>query len=107
MNTISSSDQTSQQLIHVKVEVLGYLRTIIGKKEFEVELRGTNTIGELVETLSTIYGEELNRAIVGSSAGQFLVLILINGKDIDFLQKSRTSLSDGDNVTIVPLVAGG
>ena len=107
MSSISSIDETPQQLIHVKVEALGYLRTIIGKKELQVELRGRNTITELIGTLSRTYGREVSDATVSPTSGEFLVLILINGKDIDFLQKSKTLLSDGDNVTLIPMTAGG
>jgi MoaD family protein len=106
VNSISSFDETEQP-IHVKVEALGYLRTIIGKKEFLVELRGRNTITELIATLSRTYGREVSDAILSPTSREFLVLILINGKDIDFLQKTKTLLSDGDNVTMIPMSAGG
>ena len=106
VNSISSFDETEQP-IHVKVEALGYLRTIIGKKELQVELRGRNTITELIATLSRTYGREVSDAILSPTSREFLVLILINGKDIDFLQKTKTLLSDGDNVTMIPMSAGG
>jgi MoaD family protein len=106
VNPISLLDDIEQP-IHVKVEVLGYLRTIIGKKELEVELKGRNTITQLIATLSRTYGRELSDVILSPISGEFQVLILINGKDIDFLQKTKTLLSDGDNVTIIPMSAGG
>ena len=35
------------------------------------------------------------------------VSIFVNGEDIDTLQGLRTQLGDGDEVTIVPAIAGG
>jgi len=107
VNLILSSDQNSKQPIHVKVEVLGYLRAITGKKEVDVELKGKNTIDELVQTLSGHYGRAMTDAMVAPTSGEFMVLILVNGKDIDFLEKSKTLVSDGDVVTIIPMTAGG
>jgi len=49
----------------------------------------------------------VSEAILSPTSREFLVLILINGKDIDFLQKTKTLLSDGDNVTMIPMSAGG
>ena len=92
--------------MRIKVEVLGYLRGLAGRKEFEVELT-VPTIDGLIGNLSNTYGEDFGRAIVGPESEDFQVIILVNGKDIDFLEKSRTPLSDGDKVVITPVVAGG
>jgi len=98
--------RTVQKSVRVKVEAFGHLNQLTGKKEFEVELT-TPTVEGLVESLSNTYGEDFKRAIVETSSGEFTVLILVNGKDIDFLQKSKTPLSNDDKISLVPLVAGG
>ncbi len=35
------------------------------------------------------------------------VNVYVNGDDIRFLQNLETSLKDGDNISIVPAIAGG
>ncbi len=103
---MSSSTETTQRSVHVKVEVLGHLNQITGKKEFEVDL-DEPTIEGLIDRLSSIYGDNFGRAVRDPGSGGFLVLVLVNGQDIDFLQKSSTQLFNGDKVVMAPLVAGG
>lgn len=52
--------------------------------------------------LDNQYEGKLAEAISKSS-----LFILINGQDIEFLNGRYTKLSDGDNVAMIPLVAGG
>jgi len=103
---ISFSIETAEGAARVKVEALGHLRELTGKKELEVEL-AIPTIEELIRSLSSRYGENFTRAVVDSDSGELQVLILVNGKDIDFLQKLRTPLRNGDRVAIIPHVGGG
>ncbi len=35
------------------------------------------------------------------------IRILVNGRDIDFLQGAKTGLKEGDTVVLIPPVAGG
>lgn len=92
--------------MRVKVEVLGYLRELAGKKEFEIELT-VPTVGGLIGSLSDAFGEDFKRVVVADGSEDFQVIIFVNGKDIDFLQKSRTLLGDGDKVVMAPVIGGG
>jgi MoaD family protein len=102
----SFPNKTTQRRVHVKIEVIGHLNQITRKREFEIVLNEP-TIQGLIEGLCKAYGTDFDRAVRDPDSGEFLVLILVNGQDIDFLQKSETQLSDGDEVVMVPLVAGG
>ena len=96
----------NERRVHVKIEVIGHLNQITGKRKFEILLKEP-TIQGLIESLRNTYGTNFDRAVRHPDSGEFLVLILVNGQDIDFLQKSDTLLSDKDEVVMVPLVAGG
>jgi len=81
----------------VKVRVFATLRGIVGKSELEVQ---AGTVGELLEKLYSEYPrmkKELEKGVV----------ILVNGKNIEHLEKLNTKLKDEDVVSIFPPVGGG
>lgn len=81
----------------VKVKVFATLRGIVGKSELEVQ---ADTVGELLEKLYSEYPrmkKELEKGVV----------ILVNGKNIEHLEKLNTKLKDEDVVSIFPPVGGG
>jgi MoaD family protein len=102
----SSSVASVSKPVRVKVEVMGHLRDLIAREECEVELN-VPTVAALIDNLTSTYGKQFGIEVVDSHSGGFMVLILVNGRDIDSLEKSMTPLCEGDKVTIVPLVAGG
>lgn len=95
--------QAANERIRVKVEVLGYLRQLAGKREFEVELT-LPTIGGLMSALTQTYGEDFRKAVVPTDNEGFLMHVLLNGTR---LQRPSTTLRNGDRVTIIPPVTGG
>lgn len=99
-------DRVAQERVKVKVEVFGSLRQFTGRKDLEVEL-SLPTIEGLIRALTSLYGKDFEQAVASTSGEGFLVNILVNGKDIDFIGKSNTFLREGDTVTMMPLVAGG
>lgn len=95
--------QAANERIRVKVEVLGYLRQLAGKREFEVELT-LPTIGGLISALTQAYGEDFRKTMIPADNEGFLMHILLNGTR---LQRPSTTLCSGDRVTIIPPVTGG
>ena len=95
--------QAANERIRVKVEVLGHLRLLAGKKEFEVELT-LPTIGGLISALTEAYGENFRKTAIPTDTEGFLIHVLLNGTR---LQKPSTTLHNGDRVTIIPPVTGG
>ena len=95
-----------QRSVLVKVELFGFLRQLTGSKELEVRLT-VPTVAELTSVLCQTHGKNFSEAVMDPASGEFMVLVLVNGDDIDFLEKSRTLLANGDTVTLIPLSAGG
>jgi MoaD family protein len=87
------------------VNVVGDIYEIIMKKTFDVELKDA-TIRGLIEKIAENYGQNVRKLVV-SDAGEFRVLILVNGIDIRLKKKLDTPLKMGDLVDIVPPIAGG
>ncbi|HZO76950.1 MAG TPA: ubiquitin-like small modifier protein 1 [Solirubrobacteraceae bacterium] len=64
------------------------------------------TVGEVLDALYDRYGELRSRIAEDGGLRRF-VNVYVGGEDIRFLDGLETEVSDGDEVTILPAVAGG
>ncbi|MEN9207154.1 MAG: MoaD/ThiS family protein [Gloeomargarita sp. GMQP_bins_120] len=71
-----------------------------------VECEATS-VAELVESLERQWPGMKNRLCDESGQIRRFVNIFVNSEDIRFLQGQETPLRDGDEVSIVPAIAGG
>jgi molybdopterin synthase sulfur carrier subunit len=69
------------------------------------EVDGT-TVGEVLDALYVRF-EELKARIADDSGLRRFVNVYVGGEDIRFLDGLDTAVKDGDEVTILPAVAGG
>ncbi len=74
--------------------------------EAKVELESSN-VAELVEKLDSSYPGFKDRLVDENGDLRYFVNIYLNGEDVRFLQGLDTSTNSGDEVSIVPAVAGG
>ena len=88
----------------VVVKIPAQLRTLTGG-EGETEVEGTS-VGEVLEALYERYDGLRDRITEGGELRRF-VNIYARGEDIRFGDGLDTPVSDGDEVTILPAVAGG
>ncbi|GAA0651186.1 MoaD/ThiS family protein [Streptomyces thermospinosisporus] len=65
-----------------------------------------NTLAELFADLETRHPGIQARIVDGDQLRRF-VNVYLNDEDVRFLDGIETKVSDGDNVTILPAVAGG
>jgi sulfur-carrier protein len=72
----------------------------------EVDAQG-NTIRSIVEDLEKNYPGIKERICDETGKVRRFVNVYVNGDDIRFLQNLETALKEGDNVSIVPAIAGG
>lgn len=89
----------------VKVRIPGPLQKLTQDKA-EVEVNATS-IQELIDNLNRSYPGVKDR--ICDEAGQIrrFVNIFLNEEDIRFLSREKTPLKDGDEVSILPAIAGG
>ena len=89
----------------VSVRIPTILRTYTDG-ESEVSAEG-DTLGAVLDDLDTNYSGIKGRVL--DEAGQLrrFVNVYVSGEDIRFRDGLQTELSDGDEVTILPAVAGG
>lgn len=71
----------------------------------EVECSATDVAG-LVEALEKDFPGMKERLTEGGKVRRF-INIYVNDEDIRFMSKESTALKDGDNISIVPAIAGG
>jgi MoaD family protein len=65
------------------------------------------TVGEALEALYSAHGELRERISDDSGGLRRFVNVYLKGEDIRFLDGLETAVADGDEVTILPAVAGG
>lgn len=88
----------------IKVRIPTPLQRLTNGKA-EVECRAGN-ITELVDELEKEYPGMKERLSEGGKIRRF-INIYVNEEDIRFVNKEETALKDGDNISIVPAIAGG
>ena len=71
-----------------------------------VEVEGA-TVTELIEAIESRFGGL--RKMIYNERGQLHrhIIISVNGEDIRFLEDHDTAVFDGDEVSILPVIAGG
>ena len=72
----------------------------------KVEMQSSN-LGELVDKLDGEYPGLKARLVDENGELRYFVNIYLNGEDVRFMEGLETSTSEGDEVSIVPAVAGG
>jgi sulfur-carrier protein len=89
----------------IKVRIPTPLRPLT-KNQGEVEANGAN-IAEIIENLNSSYSGLKDRLCDEKGELRRFVNIYVNEEDIRFLKGRDTVLKDGDEVSIVPAIAGG
>ena len=88
----------------INVRIPAPLRSLTGNQS--LVSTGGGTVGECIDHLESEHPGVKERLCDGGELRRF-INIFINGEDIRFLSGLETPLKDGDEVSIVPAVAGG
>jgi MoaD family protein len=81
------------------------LRQFAGGKE-QVQLAG-GTVGEVLGHLTGEYGDLKKHLYNDSGQLRSFVNVYLNDEDIRFLKNLETPVKEGDEISIVPAIAGG
>ncbi len=89
----------------VTVKIPTPLRALTNDAE-SVSAEGA-TLGDVVQHLEGSYPGMRERLCEESGELRRFVNVYVNGEDVRFLQGLETALGEGDEISIVPAVAGG
>lgn len=96
------------KLIKVSVKLFLTLREIVGEKVIDMELPERSTVIDLANSMARKYGRAFSKyAFDEKHQIQEFLNFLVNGKNIKYLDGLKTTLNDGDSITILPPAAGG
>ena len=89
----------------VVVRIPGPLRKLTnGEPQADVE---AGNLKETIDALEALYPGMKERLLEDSGEIRYFVNVYLNGEDVRFLQELDTATKAGDEVSIVPAVAGG
>ena len=88
-----------------KVRIPTPLRKLTNNEEI-VEVSGA-TIDDAIAELQTRYPGIKERLVDETGNVRRFVNVYVNEEDIRFLKNSQTPLKDGDEISIIPAIAGG
>ena len=91
--------------MNIQVRIPAPLRKLTGDQEV-VPAEGVN-IGEILGNLDKSFPGLLERICDEQGNVRRFVNIFVNDEDIRFLEEKATAVKDGDEISIVPAIAGG
>ena len=96
-------------MIKVKVHTILTLKKIIGKRELDISIPQESDLNALLAQMVENWGEELAAYLFEPGDSRLLphIRLMVNGRDIGFLDGMETVLKEGDEILILPPVAGG
>lgn len=89
----------------IQVRIPTPLRKLTNNEEL-VEV-SAGTIGDAIKELQSRYPGIQERLVDEAGEVRRFVNIYVNEEDIRFLQNQETPLKDGDEISVIPAIAGG
>src|SRR6059058_3803514 len=88
-----------------KIHIPTPLRQYAGKQP-AIEVQGS-TVGEALSGLVSQHPDLRRHLYTEEGKLRAFVNVYLNDEDVRYLQKEATAVQDGDNISIVPSIAGG
>ena len=89
----------------IKVRIPTPLRKLTNNEEV-VEVNAV-TVGEAIGDLQSRYPGIKERLVDDAGEVRRFVNVYVNEEDIRFLKNQQTPVKDGDEISIIPAIAGG
>ena len=92
----------------VVVRGVGLFQKILGAREISIEISEGSMLKGLITELDRRSDGQIGRHLFNQNGAQNDgVRIFLNGRDVRFLDKSETIITDGDIILFLPVLAGG
>ncbi|MFN8457970.1 MAG: ubiquitin-like small modifier protein 1 [Anaerolineae bacterium] len=91
----------------MEIKVYATLRDVIGGPSVYLEDTSGLTVGQLLQTLCARYPALLAKILINNKDLHPALHILVNGRDMRYLNGLETVLTPTDSIRIFPPVGGG
>ncbi len=92
-------------MMNVRVRIPTPLKKLAGEKD--VLLANGNTVGEVIQWLTETYPGLKERLKDEQGEVRRFINIYLNDEDIRFIKNLETPVKEGDQISIIPAIAGG
>ena len=92
-------------VIEVRILFFSFIEDLVGKKEEIIRLENNSTLNDLLKKIKNFLDGKLTKLIFSSSGNlKKYILIGLNGQSV---KKFAIQLNQGDEISILPAIAGG
>jgi len=92
-------------MMDIKVLFLSFIEDLVGKKEVIINLEDNSNLNDLLNTLKNDFTRELYNTIFSPSGKiKKYILVGLNGENV---KNYAVELSPGDEISLLPAIAGG
>ena len=93
--------------VKVEVKFLATIRVITSESSIELLCTHHDTAGTVMQMLVEKYKRKFEKVIMNGTNLKSSIKMIINGRDVEYLNGLDTQLKDGDVIVIIPPIAGG
>ena len=91
----------------IRVRFFGDLSRYIDKRWMVIEVPHGSLLSDLILNMANKVDSSILDKLVEKNEVSSRIRILVNGRNINYLNRLNTKLSDRDLITIMPIVGGG
>lgn len=95
-------------MLKINIKVFANLGEILGFNSLEINVP-SETVGKLIGFISNKYDQKFEKLLIDSETGELRksYIVLVNGRNINFLNGLKTVLKNDDEIAVFPPTGGG